>query len=177
MLVIALSISALIGIFVFLVGDFGDTEIRLLVTTVTIGGFSLTGLCSATIQYRNNLNPFSIIGMLISVIGFFITLLTIWEIFVFENILKTMLIFIILSIATAHISLLLLITSKTGKLKYSLIGTIVFVSIVACMLIKSTITEFGESEFYFRLLGVFSILVVLGTIATPVLNKVTNKKE
>ena len=45
------------------------------------------------------------------------------------------------------------------------------------MLIKSTLTEFSESEFYFRLLGVFSILDVLGTIVTPVLNRVTEKEE
>ena len=45
------------------------------------------------------------------------------------------------------------------------------------MLIKSTMIEFNEPEFYFRLLGVFSILDVLGTIATPILNRITDKTE
>lgn len=176
-LILALSISALIGIFIFLVGDFGKTEIRLLLTTLTVGGYSLTGLCSATNQKQPELKSFSIIGMLISIIGFAITIAAIWEIINFEDIRQTMVIFIILSVAMAHISLLLLITPKTEHVRYSLIATIVFVSIVALMLIKSTLTEFDDSEFYFRLLGVFSILDVLGTIATPLLNRITEKKE
>ncbi|WMX12382.1 hypothetical protein [Aureispira sp. CCB-E] len=176
-LVIALSVSALIGIFIFLIGNFGETEFRLLLTTLTISGYSLTGLCSATNQKKPDLRPFSIVGMLISVIGFVVTLGAIWEIIDFNDIWKTMVVFIILSVAIAHISLLLLISPKTDNVRYSLIATIVFVSTVALMLIKYTMTEFEESEFYFRLLGVFSILDVLGTIATPILNKITEKKE
>ncbi|TYP74186.1 hypothetical protein BD809_1041 [Aquimarina intermedia] len=49
---------------------------------------------------------------------------------------------------------------------------ILFISIVGLMLIKLTFSEFNESEFYFRLLGVFAILDILGTIATPVLNNI-----
>ena len=78
-LVIALSISALIGIFIFLLGDFGETEFRLLVTTLTIGGYSLTGLCSATIQNRKEFKVFSTIGMLVSILGFLAAIVAIWE--------------------------------------------------------------------------------------------------
>ena len=128
-LVIGLSISALIGIFIFLVGDFGKTEIRLLLTTLTIGGYSLTGLCSASIQNRNVLKSFSIIGMIISVIGFLITIEAIWEFIDFQDIWKAMMIFIILSVAIAHASLLLQIRPKTDNIKFSLIGTIIFISV------------------------------------------------
>ncbi len=41
-LIASLSLSALIAIFVFLFGDFGETEIKILLTTLTIGGYSLT---------------------------------------------------------------------------------------------------------------------------------------
>lgn len=176
-LVIALSISALIGIFIFLVGDFGETETQLLLTTLTIGGFSLSGLCSATIQNKNNLKYFSNIGMIVSVIGFLLTIGLIWELDGFSSTWQGMIIFTILSVAIAHASLLLKINPKPNYIKYSLIGTIVFITLVAIMLIKSTLTEFNESEFYFRLLGVFSILNVLGTIATPILNRITDKTE
>ncbi len=176
-LVIALSIGAAIGIFIFLVGDFGETEARLLLTTLAIGSYSLTGLCSAANQNRAGLKVFSITGMLISIIGFLVTLGAVWELVDLEDIWKTMVIFLILSVATAHASLLLLIRPKSKNITYSLIATMVFISLVALMLIKSIITEFDESEFYFRLLGVFSILNVLGTIVTPILNRITDKKE
>ncbi len=176
-LIIALSVSALIGILIFLVGDFGETEVRLLLTTLTIGGFSLTGLCSAIIQNRSGLKAFSITGMLISIIGFLITICTIWVLFELDDIWKAVLISIILSTAIAHASLLLQIRYNTDNIKYSLIGTIVFIAFVALMLIKSTLTEFDESEFYFRLLGVFSILDVLGTIVTLILNRLAERQE
>ena len=65
----ALSVSALIGIFIFLAGDFGDTQVRLLLTTLTIGGFSLTGLCSSAIHGQAQLKGFSFLGMIVSVLG------------------------------------------------------------------------------------------------------------
>lgn len=176
-LVVALSISALIGIFIFLVGDFGETEIRLLLTTLVIGGYSLAGLCSSTIQNRNELRAFSLMGILVSIIGFVITILALWEIIDFNDIWRLMLVFIILSVAIAHISLLLQIRPKTDSIKYSLIGTIFFISIVAFMLIKAILNGFNESDTFFRLLGVFSILNVLGTIATPIMDRTIKKTE
>ncbi|MCX2718640.1 hypothetical protein [Lentiprolixibacter aurantiacus] len=176
-LIVALVISAVIGIVIFLVGDFGETEIKLLFTTLAIGGFSLTGLSSSTIHNRAGFRSFALIGMLISVLAFLTTIITIWDIIDPDYMWQTVLIFIILSVSIAHISLLFQISPKTNKVKYALIGTIVFISIVALMLIKSTINKFEENEFYFRLLGVFAILDVLGTIATPILNRITEKKE
>ena len=175
-LVAARAVSALIGIFIFMMGDFGDTEVRILLTTLTIGGFSLTGLCSASIHHRIPLKYFSIIGLIVSAIGFFLSVGIVWELIDIENVWKLWIIFIILSVAIAHSSLLLQIIPKTDTIKYSLIATLFSIALVALMLIKSTLSEFDESEFYFRLLGVFTILDAFGTTATPILNKIAKKK-
>jgi hypothetical protein len=175
--IVALSISAVIGIVIFLIGDFGETEMKLLGTTLSIGGYSITGLCSSIIYNRAKFKTFSIVGMLIAVLGFLCTISAIWEFVDMDKIWRIMVIFIILTVSMAHISLLLQIHTKTHTIKYSLFGTILFISIVALMLIKGTINEFEEKEFFFRLLGVFAILDVLGTIATPILNKISDKKD
>ena len=171
-LIVALSISALIGIFIFLVGDFGDTEARILATTLSIGGFSLTGLCSANLKTSSRYEMFSNIGMIVSVLGFIFTLITIWEFAITDHDWKAMLTFIILAVAMAHVALLLLIKPKTNLIRILLIATMTCISIVAFMLIKSTWSEFKEAEFYFRVLGVFAILDVLGTIVTPIMNRI-----
>src|SRR5690625_1879295 len=88
----ALSVSALIGIYIFLAGDFGETEVRLLFTTLAIGGYSLAGLCCSVIYKREKLKPFSVIGMLTAVTGFVITTGAIWEVIDIEDIWKTMVI-------------------------------------------------------------------------------------
>lgn len=179
-MIVSLSISALIGIFIFLLGDFGETEGRLLLTTLTIGGYSLTGLCCSVLYERKVYTPLAIAGMATSLLGFLFTLLVIWEIMDLESeyIWKGLGLFIILAFSTAHISLLLLIRSEKGIVKGALAATVGFISIVAVMLIGFTFTGFDiEEEFFYRLLGVFAILDVLGTIVTPILHKVYSGKE
>ena len=78
-MIISLSISALIGIFVFLFGDFGETEAKLLLTTLTIGGYSLTGLCCSVLYEKRKFTPLAISGMIISTVGFLFTVMVIWK--------------------------------------------------------------------------------------------------
>ena len=173
--IVALSVSALIGIIIFLIGDFGETEVKVLSTTLAIGGFSITALGCSTIHERDEFRAFSLIGMLISVFGFLFTVSAIWVLFESNHnwVGQALFTFIILAVSTAHSALLLQIRAKTKNIKYFLIATIICISIVGLMLIKTTINNFGESDIFFRLLGVFAILDVLGTIATPILNKIT----
>ena len=177
--IFALSVSALIGIIIFLIGDFGETEAKVLSTTLAIGGFSITALSCSTIYKRDEFRAFSLIGMLISSFGFLFTVSAIWVLFEsdYNWVAQAVFTFIILSISTAHGSLLLQIRAKTKNIKYSLIATIIFISIVALMLIKATINDFENSDFFFRILGVFAILDVLGTFTTPILNNITDKKD
>lgn len=173
-MIISLSISALIGIFVFLFLDFGETEARLLLSTLAIGGYSLTGLCCSVLYEKRKFIPLAIFGMIISVIGFIYTLSIIWEAIDFWNVgsWKALIILIVLAFSTAHSCLLLLIKSDKTIVNGTLSVTIIFISLVALMLIIMTLNELGLGEFSFRLLGVFAILDVLGTVVTPILNKV-----
>jgi len=179
-MIISLSISALIGIFVFLFGNFRDTEAKILSTTLSIGGFSLTGLCCSILYEKRKFIGFSFFGMASSILGFLTSILVIWEfVDVFEGFFditgwgKLALTLIILAFSSAHACLLLLINPEKSSVKYSLFATLLFIGIVALMLILLVFEIIDNpGEFYFRLLGVFAILDVLGTIVTPILNKV-----
>jgi hypothetical protein len=175
-LIAALSISALIGIIIFQIGNFGEKERKLLFTTLTLGVYSLTGLCSSKILNRPIFKIFSIAGMVISFLGFLTTVAAIWEMVDIENIWKIMVIFFILSFSFGHISLILLIRPAKESIKILMIVTILFITLVAFTLIKATLVEFSGVEWYYRQLGVCAILDILGTIATPILNISTEKK-
>jgi hypothetical protein len=179
-MIISLSISALIGIVIFLFGDFGDTEARLLMTTLSVGGYSLTGLCCSVLYEQRRFTAFAIGGMAVSVIGFVYTILAIWEVIDLDTQMtaETLSTLIILAFSTAHASLLMQIRSEKGIVNGSLAATLVFIAIVAFMLIYLVLNGFGDAgEFFYRLLGVFAILDVLGTIVTPILKKVYSGKE
>jgi len=172
-LIASLSISALIAIFVFLFGNFGETEFKLLFTTLTVGGYSLTGLCSSVLYDRRKYLPLAFSGIIVSAIGFLITVGAIWEIVDFDDVWKSVIIFIILAVSIAHSSLLLLARSTKNSVNVCLSATIIFIVIVALMLIYLVLNEFPHrtDEFFYRLLGVFAVLDVLGTIVTPILKK------
>jgi hypothetical protein len=176
-LIASLSISALIAIFVFLFGNFDETETRLILTTLTIGGYCLTGLCSSVLYDKNKYFPFAFSGIIVSVFGFLITTAAIWEIIYFSDVWKSVLIFIILAMSIAHASLLLLAQSGKNSVGICLSATIIFICFVAFMLIYLVLNEFPNqtSEFFYRLLGVFAVLDVLGTIITPILRKLDSQ--
>lgn len=172
-LIVSLSVSALVGIVLFLIGSFGDLEVKILFTTLVIGLFSLTGLCGSILYSRDRFANYSLITMVVSISGLFLSILSIWEIVYVEDIWKALVISIILSIAFAHSCLMLLIDSEKRIVNILLGVTHLFIFIVSLMLILLVVSGFDiDYEFYYRLIGVFAILDVLGTIVTPIVNKI-----
>jgi hypothetical protein len=163
----------LLGICIFLFGKFEETEIKLLLTTLSIGGCSLTGLCCATIYIIDKYKTFSAAGMVTAGLCFIVILFTIWGgIENIESTWKLLLSLIVLSVSLAHISLLLNIPLVNEMVESIRTVTIVFIATVAVMLVTLIFGEFDSQELFYRLLGTFAILDILGSIITPVLNKI-----
>ena len=99
----ALVLSALVGIYIFLIGDFGDMENKILFTTISLAVFSLLGLCSALVHGNKNLSLFSILGMGFSLSGFIASLEIIWQINPSPRVAEIFMLLAILSFAFAHI--------------------------------------------------------------------------
>lgn len=176
-MMVALSISALIAISIFLFGEFGETETKILLTTLTLGGFSMTGFGSS-LSYEQEKEKLKIIakcGILISILGFFVSILTIWEVINIESIWKPMLITMVISFTIAQMSVLFRVQAKDDSVKHLKKGTTICICLVGLMLAKSILSEFSEGEFYFRLLGVFVILDVIGSVTTLVKNKMSTQ--
>lgn len=173
----ALLCAAIVGIFIFIAGDFGEIEGRILLTTLTFGGYSLTGLCSAMLLNKRNLKWFANLGISVSFLGMLLMVASVWELIPFEEFWNVIICFIVLSISIAHISLLFLVPIKTKRLKNLRTAVFVVIAIVAVMLMKSIMSNFEEPEFYYRILGVLAILDVAGSIALPILNAIDKKPE
>ncbi len=181
-MIISLSLSALIGILVILLGEFGEFQAKVLITTLAVGGFSLLGLCCSSIFEKSKLKTFSIIGMGTCVLGLFYSLLLIWNgngfdfLWDSETNLKILLTFLITTVSLAQASILLLIRFKNKKAQISLICTLGLIGLIALIvigLIYEIITF--DSEAFYKFLAVVIILDVLGTVVTPILNKIGDK--
>ncbi len=172
----SLAFSALVAISIFLFGKFDWLEGQMLLTALAVGGYSLAGLCCSLLLSRgNNHKPLVAAGIAVSIVGFVFALISIWVHPDSVIVWKATLLGIVLSFSIAHASLLLLAypTKNDVILRSSLIATSTFIVIVAGMITALILIDnsmFGE--FYYRLIGVFAVLDVLGTIATPILRKI-----
>ena len=168
-LIVSLSLSALIGIIIFLFGKFGSTEGRIILTTLSFSAASLAGLCCSSIYTYEQFKPFSVLGIATSVAFLLFSIFATWG-NVNNIVVKYYADTAALTFTFAHISLLLLIRYANQLVKNVLIATIIFIAIVTVMLMIMWHNKI-DNEFYYRLLGVFAILDSLGTIVTPILNK------
>lgn len=178
-MIISLIISGLLGIIIILLGNNGVIESKVLLTTLSFGVYSLSALCCSLLYEKKRAIFIAISGIIVSVIGFLYSCFMIWEIISFTswNGFKILILFGILAFSLAHSSLLLLIKAKKSLTFYFLYSTIGFIWITALMLVILICSISIPGEYYFRLLGVFIILDVLGTIVVPIMNKIHSKQE
>jgi hypothetical protein len=180
-MIISLCIGALIGIVIFLFGSFGEIEVKILGTTLIIGGYSLLGLCCSALYEKKHGNIFALLGIISALLGFIWFVGLIWsgyDFIDFDNTLELILTFIIVPVSLAQSSLILLINSDNKMGKMTVWATIFFIIILTLMLLIAVWNiDFDFGDFYFRLLGVVGILDVLGTIVSPILNKVLKLKK
>ncbi|MBU2576819.1 MAG: hypothetical protein KKF50_03790 [Nanoarchaeota archaeon] len=163
----SLLIMAATSILIFLFGSFNEVEVRILMTMASISAASLFGILFSKLKT----DYVRILGITLIGIMFAITVGTIWEILDEEFFYKgflTSLILIVLLIQSPWV----LRPQNNKTLRSVAIGTFISASIVALMVIQLILDFMDFEEFYFRVLGVFGVLYLLGLILGPILKKI-----
>ena len=157
------SVAALLGIIALLGGgELGETEGKVLLTTVIVGVESIAVLCYLAVSGR----PTAIVGLvgaLASLVPFGIALaLTwggydgdtpVWDVFGVS---------VTIAATLAHACLLLAL--DRGRLRLLLAGTLVAMAVVAAMICIAIVNGENLDDLYWRTFGVVAILDVLGTV-------------
>lgn len=173
-LIASVAISALLGIGVILLGNFGWIEIRVLMTTFTITVMSICGLaCGAYLETgRSRMLPKA--GISLSLAAALMSFLVIWDVFDFEGFIKSFVTATILAIGCSHLSLLSL-ARLDQRFAWTRIAAWVCVWTLSAILIFIMWFEpDGGSDLVYRILGVLAILVATITVVTPVLHKLSS---
>ncbi len=172
----ALVISALIGIYAFLFGEFNETEVKILLTTLSVSYFSVTSLACAAALEKGKQRFLSIPGLLLGVVGFVMFLLGIWaEWFDSEGYAKSMIVVGIFSFSLAQACLLSLpeLAAKFRWVYYGAIGSI----FALALLISGMVIFEADDEWLFRIAGVLGILDGCATVTIPVLYKLGDNEH
>ena len=174
-LVASVAVSALLGIGVILLGNFGEIEIRVLMTTFTVTVTSICGLaCGAYLETdRGNALPKT--GIALSVSAALMCFLIIWDVLDdSEEFVKSFVTATILATACSHISLLSL-ARLDRRFSWIRIATQICVwTLAAILLFIIWFEPNGGSDLIYRILGVLGVLVASITVVTPVLHKLSS---
>lgn len=177
--VAALVIAGGIGILALLSGEFGDTQARILLTTLVVATFGLTALCHLAIAGQR-FRVVGYVGIVASVAALVPALVLVWYSFgdgqSSSDWYRALWVLTVLAITLAQANLLLrLASSARAIIRIGLVVTLVAAGVVAIMLWLPILTNGdipGDNSDYWRLFGVVAIVDVIGTIALPIIGLV-----
>ena len=176
LLIASVAFSALLGIGVILFGNFGDTESKILLTTLIVITTSILGLaCGAYLETKR--------GRILPVGGIVLAILAaiLWTIFIWGDVgnerffLKCAFSTTLLAASFSHISLLS-IAKLDRKFRWSFYAAHFSVwSLTAILLWIIWADLKGNSEALTRTIGVLSIIIAAVTIITPIFHRLSNQ--
>ena len=175
LLIASVGLSAVVGIGVLLFGNFGQIEVRVLFTTLTVTVTSIFGLaCGASIESgRGKYLPLA--GIAFSILSALMCFLIIWNVLDDSKpFIKSFLTSVILAASCSHLSLLSL-ARLDSRFAWTRIAALICVSLLALIFLYILWFEpIGGSDLIYRILGVLGILVASITIMTPILHKLSS---
>lgn len=169
----SIALSALMGIWAIVSSEFGETQEKVLWTTLTVVGTSILGLaCGAFLESPRNskLKFVPIAGIGFAVFCAFVSFWLIWEPFNTraENLYKLFFVSLIFAFSLAQLSLLS-IARLARQFGWSLIAA--YLVIFTLDLIVSTIIVFeltGDDGLVLRFIGVLSVVAASLTVMIPI---------
>ncbi|MHC4931506.1 MAG: hypothetical protein ACYTGV_04875, partial [Planctomycetota bacterium] len=78
LLIVSVGISAILGIYALLVGDFGELEVRILLTSLSVSGASILSMACGVAWERDRLGFLPRAGVLLAVASCALTVVGIW---------------------------------------------------------------------------------------------------
>lgn len=168
-LIVSVVVSALLGIAALLIGEFGELQAKVLLTTVSVSAFSICALCCAALFETGRATALPAAGILIGGLGGLLVVCGIWGEPGSEGYWKTAGSFAVVGVAIAHMCLLSLARLKSGH-AWALWAAYATIGLLTLMIVRAIWYE-PEEETFFRWMGVDAILVTALSILIPVLHR------
>ncbi|WP_286277058.1 hypothetical protein [Naasia aerilata] len=172
----SLVVAALLGILALFSGEFGETQGRVLLTTLLTGAVGIAALCHLAVAGRP-VRIVGILGLAVTAIAFLLGLILIWNSGSSDlsGLFRAFGIASILAVSFAQANLLLLLSGRRHTvLRAGLLVTLGLVALAAAMIVLPIATDGAvpgdaAGDLYWRIFGAVAILDALGTVALPIL--------
>jgi hypothetical protein len=169
LLIVSVGISALLGIYALLAGDFGELEVRILLTSLSVSGASILSMACGVAWERGRLGYLPRAGVLLAIASCALVVVGIWAKISEEEFWKSVASASIVAVALGHSSLLSLARLEP-RFSWSLPCAYVNAILLAAVLVIVIWTE-ADSEWLWRGVGVLTVLLSGVTILVPVFHR------
>jgi hypothetical protein len=169
-LIVSVAISAALGILAIATGNFGDFEMRIILTTLTISAASIGALAAGALWEGRGQKELPLLGIVLAVVAALLIISGIWieprSLRYWKFTASTG----VLAAATTHACLLSLakLAPRFAWVRFAL--TAVY---TLAVLIILTIYFEPTGDLSFRLIGTISIIVAALTIMTPIFHRLS----
>lgn len=168
-----------LGVYCLLLGNMGPLEARILGSTALVGAASILGLIGVMTWEQRRWHPMGMLGVIFAAIALLLSLTIIWAselgfrwLETNETLWKSLGIAWVLAVALPHISLLSFARLHARYLWIRRM-TIIAIGLLASLVIYLILTNGYGGDLIARLIGIFAIADVCGTIAMPILHRVS----
>lgn len=180
LLICSIALSALMGIWAILSGEFGELQARVLGTTLTVVGTSILGLaCGAFFENPRSrgsaLFAVPLVGILLAGLSALITMWLIWgaDRWDGEGTFKTLIVSTIFAFSLAQLSLLSL-ARLAKRFRWAIITAyavvLVLASIISVLIIFEPKSDDGT---VMRLIGVLAVVDAAMTVMIPIFHRLS----
>jgi hypothetical protein len=169
LVMVLIAVNAAIAVFVLLSGDIGDTEGKILITSLLATGTAVVGMVLAPALTARRLGPVPAIGLAAAVIGFGLVTVGLWAEIDLVGFGRTMGSVYLIAVAAA-LACLLSGWPITGRGAWVGIAAYTLVALVAGSLLAAIWFEIDSSGFW-RGFAVLAVLLAAASLATPILHR------
>jgi hypothetical protein len=174
--ILALAAAAAMAVFVVLFGKWSELEVKVLLTTASIGAYSLIALGCSVIYHDKNWKWLSVLGILVCAVGLTFAILTNWQLIKpdLSDLFRVRIMFWSVAMAIAATALMVAINSRSTLVIFSKAATVCLIwitTVLANIAIRDVLGNRAAELLLIKFLTVSSILGLLGVVVTPILNK------
>ena len=166
---ISVVVWALLAVLALLGGEFGDTQWKILLSSMLVTAAAAVALACAVPLYEGHLGPIPWIGIGASAVGFGLMILGIWADTSWDGALKLALSLVILAVAIGAIGL---VDGARVRVAHQWVVRVSqgLVAFGGALLIAAVWGEI-DNEWFWRLTGVVLVLTAAGVVSVPVLHR------
>jgi hypothetical protein len=168
-------INAALGIIALFAGDFGDIQVKILMTSLSVSAASVLSLAMFPARERGLLGRVPDAGIVLSVAGFSLLVILVWTEFGQDSLGRTVGSLLTFAVAAGYVSLLALSVVQPkfiNVVRLAYVLTAILATFIAGVIWIDTL-----GDFFPRFMGVLSILLAATTVSIPVLHRLSRMES